>query len=320
MKKITARDVARKAGVSVGTVSRILNNLSGHAPATIARVRAAMYELGFSPPKLKPSGMKRKVHQVALLFPDHESTPLGMVTPLGLGLAKGADEVLARNRQQLLVTQMRGVNELPYCITRHQVEGVLVRDGVMPDSFVENLRGLPCVRIFGTRRASQSEDVVTSDNYQLGLMAARTMLGARKKKFLLITHDHLFLDEFQLRVFACRLALQQAGVEVDVVSVDQIKKLAKESFTAFIPGHDEHVEAVARLLGETGGWSKGKFSLVAAVTDRDRLTRNFPWMEVVSVYSEDLGRAAAQQLLWRMQHPNDSPRTILVPPRIITNS
>jgi DNA-binding LacI/PurR family transcriptional regulator len=149
------------------------------------------------------------------------------------------------------------------------------------------------------------------------------MLGAKKKKFLLITHEHLFLDEFQLRIFACRLTLQQAGMEVEEVSADHVKKraekLARNGFTAFIPGHDEDVAAFARVLRERRGWCKGKFSLVAAVTDRDRLTREFPWMEVVSVYPEDLGRVAAQQLLWRMQHPNDSPRTILVPPRTITS-
>jgi LacI family transcriptional regulator len=43
------RDVARHATVSVQTVSRVVNNESGIAPETRARVLAAIRELGYRP-------------------------------------------------------------------------------------------------------------------------------------------------------------------------------------------------------------------------------------------------------------------------------
>jgi LacI family transcriptional regulator len=45
----TIYDVARRAGVSIATVSRAINNLEGLRPATRARVMAAVEELGYSP-------------------------------------------------------------------------------------------------------------------------------------------------------------------------------------------------------------------------------------------------------------------------------
>jgi DNA-binding LacI/PurR family transcriptional regulator len=320
MKKITARELAEKAGVSVGTVSRVINNLPGHSPETVARVRAAMYELGFRPPQSKITTAQKRVRQVALLFPDSAATPLGMVTPLGIGLAKGADAVLATQRQQLLVTQMRGASELPHCITRRQVEGVLLRNGTVPDALMEKLRALPCVRIFGTGPAINGMDVVNVDNYQLGRMAAEIILAERPRNVALLTHEHAFQDEFQLRLFGCRLALEEAGVKSNTLSLDlfhrQINELSQQGLACFIPGHDEDVSTVAEWLRQTRAFPAGKIVLTAAVTESESLLRDHPWIRGIAVRPEELGRISAQQLLWRMQHPHEAPRNVLVSPRL----
>jgi LacI family transcriptional regulator len=53
----TVRDVARLAGVSPGTVSKVLNGQGQLRPETQSRVRAAAEDLGFStqPPRKKPA-------------------------------------------------------------------------------------------------------------------------------------------------------------------------------------------------------------------------------------------------------------------------
>src|SRR5436190_1265226 len=51
-RKATIKDVAKLANVSVGTVSRVLNNLSGVKEANRDAVLAAMYELGYRPNSL----------------------------------------------------------------------------------------------------------------------------------------------------------------------------------------------------------------------------------------------------------------------------
>ena len=48
-KRPTMRDVAARAGVSLKTVSRVVNDESGVSPALVGRVRQAVDDLGFRP-------------------------------------------------------------------------------------------------------------------------------------------------------------------------------------------------------------------------------------------------------------------------------
>ncbi len=322
MNKITARALAKKAGVSTGTVSRILNNIPGHSPETVARVRAAMYELGFTAPPSKSEASKTSLRQVAMLFPDQESAPLGMVTPLGVGLARGADEVLARNRQQLLVTQMRQANELPLCITGRQVDGIMVREGTVPEALLEILYTLPGVWVYGTRRGAARIDLVTPDNFQTGQLAAELLRTGNASKFIIVTHNRRFYSEFHIRTFSCRLGLENAGLNVESIPIESllqhIEKLANEPFSAFIPGHDEDVIAAARLLETSKHFRRGRSKLVAVITDVELVTREFPWIQAITISPEEVGHIAAQQLLWRIQNPHELIRTVLVPPKIVS--
>ncbi|TCN24181.1 LacI family transcriptional regulator [Mesobacillus foraminis] len=65
----TIRDVAREAGVSVATVSRIINNKGEASPETIARVKRVIKELNYKPNSLAKSLSKRNSDLIALLVP-----------------------------------------------------------------------------------------------------------------------------------------------------------------------------------------------------------------------------------------------------------
>ena len=65
----TIADVAKVAGVSVSTVSRILNGKQDVAPATRERVQQVIRELGFAPHAQAKRLRAGKTHNLALLFP-----------------------------------------------------------------------------------------------------------------------------------------------------------------------------------------------------------------------------------------------------------
>lgn len=62
-------DVARKAGVSTATVSRIINNLSGYSDATKAKVQAAIDELGYKPNAVARGLASSKTATIGVLLP-----------------------------------------------------------------------------------------------------------------------------------------------------------------------------------------------------------------------------------------------------------
>jgi hypothetical protein len=67
---VTIHDVARAAGVSVSTASRVLNHRDDVAPATYARVRQVMEELNFTASLAAKSLRSRVTHVIGLVLPD----------------------------------------------------------------------------------------------------------------------------------------------------------------------------------------------------------------------------------------------------------
>ncbi len=65
----TIKDVARQAGVSVATVSRILNNQPGYAPATKERVLEVVQEIGYTPNALARGLVKKSTRLIGILLP-----------------------------------------------------------------------------------------------------------------------------------------------------------------------------------------------------------------------------------------------------------
>ena len=90
---VTIKDIAKRAGVSRGTVDRVLNNRPGVNPETEARVRALIEEMGYRPNMAGQmlAVKKRRLHLAFLIFHGPEfvfpwtfSTPPG-TRPLSCG-------------------------------------------------------------------------------------------------------------------------------------------------------------------------------------------------------------------------------------------
>lgn len=64
------RDVAERAGVSVGTVSRVINGNSAVRPVLRSRVETAIRELGYRPNALAQSLRRQRSHTLGLVIPD----------------------------------------------------------------------------------------------------------------------------------------------------------------------------------------------------------------------------------------------------------
>lgn len=68
-KSVTMKDVAKLAGVSVGTVSRVINGESGIKELTLSKVNAAIQELNYIPDAYARGMKKNRTETVALIIP-----------------------------------------------------------------------------------------------------------------------------------------------------------------------------------------------------------------------------------------------------------
>ncbi len=95
-KTITIQDVARKAGVSVSTVSRVLNWKSDVSEETIEKVRAIVRELGYAS-SLAARGMRsHRTNVIGLIMPD-------VASPYGHEVMRGVNRAIANLDKDLLI-------------------------------------------------------------------------------------------------------------------------------------------------------------------------------------------------------------------------
>lgn len=87
MRKPTIRDVAEEAGISVATVSRVLNNKSGYGPETKERVQQAIEKLGYQRNEIARNLKISKTNTIAVIVP---TTTDSFFTKLIRGILKAA--------------------------------------------------------------------------------------------------------------------------------------------------------------------------------------------------------------------------------------
>ncbi len=92
----TIKDVAREAGVSIATVSRVVNNGPKVGKKTKARVLSIMAELGYRPNENARALVTQKSNTLGVVIPD-------LTDPFFASLASGVDEIARQNNMQLLL-------------------------------------------------------------------------------------------------------------------------------------------------------------------------------------------------------------------------
>lgn len=100
----TARDVARLAGVAVGTVSRVVNGVPSVRQGAREKVEAAMAQLGWRPNAAAQNMRGRASRLIGFIFSDIRN-------PLYAAMIKGAEDVLARHGYILVVASSDGLPE-----------------------------------------------------------------------------------------------------------------------------------------------------------------------------------------------------------------
>ncbi|GAA1598751.1 LacI family DNA-binding transcriptional regulator [Kribbella sancticallisti] len=134
----TVRDVAERAGVSIATVSFVLNGTKPVTPATRERVETAMTELGYHRNVLARALASRRTRIIALVHPrlDHR---FGSVTSEFITSASRAAR--ARGYHLVLWPVDTDGDELGELVSQGLVDGVVLMEVLLDDARVETLAG-----------------------------------------------------------------------------------------------------------------------------------------------------------------------------------
>jgi len=216
-KKPTITDVAKEAGVSIGTVSHVLNGTTNVSTALRARVEHAMHALDYEQNMLAHAQRRQRTPVVGLSVPHVASAYLAALIDCFEDIAAGRGyqvmQVLTRRDPQV---ELRRVREL----LRHRVAGLLLVPTLDPRETLElvHASGTPAVLV---DRPSGDErfDEVTFDNRAVMTEAVGQLIRSGHRRILFVVESQR-LSISRQRIEALReRAAQRPRVTVTVMEM-----------------------------------------------------------------------------------------------------
>lgn len=180
-KMATIKEVAKKAGVGIATVSRVVNKSGYVKEETRKKIEEVIKEVGYKPNEIARSMLRQKSHLVAFVLPNNTHLFFGeLLYELEQILFQDDYKVMVCNSSEDMKKELEFINMLKnnrvdslVLLTNNDIEDQI--DPKLPIvSFDRRLEGVP---------------YVASDNYGGGQMAAKLLLDAGCKKFMFVGDD-----------------------------------------------------------------------------------------------------------------------------------
>jgi DNA-binding LacI/PurR family transcriptional regulator len=231
--RVTISDVAKHAGVSIATVSRVLNQTGPVSPDTVATVQAVVDQLGYQPNRAARVLATQKTHVIGVLVDEitgDYSLPLIRGIELETRRA-GYEFMMSSTRRRLVGTH--------YLVNETNTDGVIVFANSVPEHELERLAKLnfPVVLLACTSPPHLSIPYVTVENESGAFEMASYLIETRhyrKFAFLRGPDEH---EDTLWRERGYREALARHGLNYD----DQVvgeggfnEEIAYETVTQWI--------------------------------------------------------------------------------------
>ncbi|HUM28441.1 MAG TPA: LacI family DNA-binding transcriptional regulator, partial [Anaerolineales bacterium] len=206
----TLRDVARLAGVSHQTVSRVINGSEEVLPETRAIVEEAIKQLGYRPNAIARSMARGQTRTLACVSPNLTDYTFASVI-------EGA-EVEARQHEYFMLsssaTDPQAFQELVNELVGHRrVDGLIVINPYADDRFLHLPENFPVVFV-GARSHEKEICSVSLDDEKVAYEATRHLISLGHTNIALVTGP-MEEDCSQDRAEGYRRALQEAGIAYD---------------------------------------------------------------------------------------------------------
>ncbi len=302
-RSVTIRDVAKTAGVSVSTVSRVLNGKVDVAKETKNHILSVIDELGFSTNLAARSMRSQKKNLIGLIMPD-------IAYPFAIEVMKGVNRAIAESEFDLLVYTSGDVrksgrisSEQKYIslLAKSISDGVIVVAPVASEYHVDK----PIVSIDPVV-SNPSFPSVHATNYQGALDAMEYLIGLGHRRIGYIS-GRPELESSNRRLSGYRDALKNAGIPVDeglIVSGDYTTETGvmggrellslKDKPSAIFASNDQMAMGVYQASEELGLRIPEDFSLVGF----DNIPESkYLGLTTIDQFISEMGYAATQMLI-----------------------
>ncbi len=232
MAQATIRDVARRAQVSVASVSRVLNGLENVSEDTRARVVAAVEELGYVPHAGARSLSRARAHAIGVVLPDLHGEFFSEIV-------RGMDRQASERGYLMLLSNLHASRDQAAAALRAmrgRVDGLLVMAPHLSDGDLAAAipHGFPVVVM--NSRTADSASSIRLDNAAGVRAIADHLLGIGRRRIVHIAGPAANIDA-QERCHALRTIIEQhPEAQLEVVEGDFTEESGKAATAALIDG------------------------------------------------------------------------------------
>ncbi|HXH35632.1 MAG TPA: LacI family DNA-binding transcriptional regulator [Plantibacter sp.] len=314
---ITMHDVAARAGVSIKTVSNVVNDYLHVSAETRARVEAAIAELGYRPNLSARSLRSGRSGVISLIIPDLRNAYF----------AELADAVMRQARARglsVLIEQVAGGREVELEILRgprmQLVDGILYSPlsldqddaGLLPDG--------PMV-ILAEHMFDGARDHITMANVEGARAATEHLLAQGRRRIVALgTDPRDELGPAALRLQGYRAALADAGIEADPAYVSTVVSWHRSDganamreviasgipFDGVVAFNDAMALGAMRVLQDAGIRIPDDVAIIG-FDDLDETRYALPTLSTVDIGREEIAERAVELLVERIAATGAAP-------------
>ena len=297
-------DVAKAAGVSKATVSRVLNGTATHMrPGTAERVKQAVEALGFRPNALARSLSLGRSGTLALVVSD-------VVNPFYAEIIHGLEDAALQEHANIFLCNTnydlaRGLTLIRSLIDK-QVDGVLLMASSMEAKWLEELQQnrVPTVVLDPVSERDQAGVATISVDFGAGIGEAVAALGRAGHEKLAIVTGPLGLKTARVRRDAFLRAVEKHGLDTErIVQLESnfrvnggrkaLEPLRQAGVTAVFCCND--LLALGVLLeARKQGLEVPRDLSVIGLDDIEMAAESFPALSTVALPRYEIGRLAAE--------------------------
>ncbi|MDQ3005005.1 MAG: LacI family transcriptional regulator [Chloroflexota bacterium] len=324
---VTIRDVARKANVSVATVSRYINRNAPVSPEAAERLDKVMIELRYVPHAAARHLASRKTRVIGLLLNN-------LHNDFFVPLLNGIEAVVRSKDYNLIVATYHASsrNKTPPPIGPHNTDGLLVfSDGLVDDDLANlNASGFPMVLVHRTPPPSLKIPSVTVENIEITHKLVEHLIQVHGKRRIMYLRGPVNQEDSLRRETGYKSALEANGIPFDedlILNGDFERDIAYQvlhdflgngrrvAFDAIFAGDDDAAIGVLKALHEHDCKVPEDIAVIG-FDDLGFASFLNPPLTTVRAPTESVGRIATERLFGLLENqPSDE--VMILPTEII---
>jgi len=208
----TIKDVAKYAGVSIATVSRVINKNYYVSPSIQEKVSNAIKELGYYPNSVARSLKNDSTHTIGFVVSDISNNHY-------IKIAKALEEVIEHEKYNIIVcsTENKKDREKAYIelLMSRKVDGLIINTTGKNDDFISHISNNVKIILINRKikNTNFKGDFIDSNNFEGGYSLVSHLLSLGHRKIAVINGD-LELSTGWERFEGFKRAMQETGLDV----------------------------------------------------------------------------------------------------------